>query len=237
MNFESIIQKGNSYYSNGMYLAALSHYLSALKKNENCSRVYLNLSAVYLKLKNYNQAYNFASKVDELGDFHSQKAYFRKGIAAYNMAQFEKSAINFKKCLEINPLNKEAEIELKRSKERINESQTGVYDFEKLVENIRNGIKEMDVSEFKSNDIEVASLKDGYKGVIAKRPLKKGTLLVVSKAIGASHSDNSEFYFNVEINNQKYRQGNGPQHSIKIIKTIQGNPELAKEVYKLYAGN
>ena len=77
MSFQSNILKGNSYFSNGIYLAALSYYLSALNKNEDNSRVYLNLSAVYLKLSHFNQAYNFASKVVELGETNSQKAFFR----------------------------------------------------------------------------------------------------------------------------------------------------------------
>lgn len=204
--------------------------------NENSPRVILNLSAVYLKLKNFYQAYNCASKIIELGEINSEKAFFRMGIAAYNMAKFEKSAKNFKKCLEINPSNKEADIQLKQSEERLNESQSGVYNLERLIENLRNGIKEMDVSEFKLKDIEVACLKDDYKGVIAIKPIKKGTLLAVSKAIATSYSDGSKFHFDVDACNKRYRKEEGAKNSIKVIRKMQGNPDLAKEVYNLYAG-
>ena len=239
MSFQSNILKGNSYFSNGIYLAALSYYLSALNKNEDNSRVYLNLSAVYLKLSHFNQAYNFASKVVELGETNSQKAFFRMGIAAYKMGQFEKSAKKFQQCLDINPSNNEAQVKLKLSEERIKESQTGEYDFEKLTENIKNQIMEMDVSDFKSNHIKVVYLKDNYKGVIATTPIKKGTLLVASKAIATSFHDKNDSKTHLDIDNttKKSRDNEASKNSIKVIRKMQGNPTLAKEIYDLYAGD
>jgi hypothetical protein len=67
------------------------------------------------------------------------------GRAAYLMRQFQLSLENFKKCLELNPSNKEACSELKQAQARLEEARSGVYDF-----SVWQDKDETDIADYKS---------------------------------------------------------------------------------------
>ena len=56
------------------------------------------------------------------------------GKSAYMMRKYEMALESFETCMKLNPKNAEAEIELKKTQDRIHESKTGVYDFKALYE-------------------------------------------------------------------------------------------------------
>jgi len=77
--------------------------------------------------------------------------------AAYQMRQFEKSKEHSESCLKYTKENtKDVEAELIKSKERIKESITGIYDFASIVEqHLKRENLNFDVADYKSDKISI----------------------------------------------------------------------------------
>lgn len=82
---EELIRYGNTCYLNKEYILALEYYKKALSIEENNDSLWSNLAAVYLKSNKYYLAYESGMKST------TEKGYFRVGLAAYAMRQYEKS--------------------------------------------------------------------------------------------------------------------------------------------------
>ena len=127
----------------------------------------------HLKLEHFNLAYQDALKVTqteksgEIDTAANEKAFFRMAKALYAMRQFQEAHDSFKKCIELNPSNSEAAVELEKCKQRISESQTGNYDMGNIIKLSREQKQLfLDVADFTSPDIEVVNLNNdaNYKG-------------------------------------------------------------------------
>ena len=222
---EELIEEGNKLFKQSKFQLSVKSYSQAIQKSNGTSvRALLNRSAAYLKLERFYLAYKDAQLAAQL-DVYNEKAYFRMGKAAYQMRQYEKAKNHFETCVELNQSVKEAEIELKKSLQRIDESVTGIYDFESLVEqHMKRKNSNFDVADYKSNKIFITDIPNKSKGVLAIEAIKKGTLLVVSKAVKAA------------IYNEKSFEVNDFENFSKLITMMQSDPELAKQIYSLYAG-
>ncbi len=237
LDFSELMKLGKENFLKKKFLLALRFFTEAVNTtapDNSCDmpRALLNRSAVFLQLNNYNAAYHDAAKSVSLEA--SEKGYFRMGRAAYSMRQFQLSLENFKKCLELNPSNKETCSELKQAQARLEEARSGVFDF-----NVWQDKDEADIADYKSPDIEVIEIKKGYKGVVAVRPIKKGTLLVVSKSVSTvfdKELDKKNFYLSINQVSKRSCKPAAVQNFARVIKKMQGNPELTKQIYQLYAG-
>jgi len=90
------------------------------------------------------------------------------GKSAYLMRKFDLVLESFEACFKLNSKNSEAEAEIKKTTERVNESKTGVYNFKAIYEEIySNNNYYMDIADYKSNKIEVIDILNKSKGVIA----------------------------------------------------------------------
>ena len=99
-----------------------------------------------------------------------------------------------------------------------------------MVENLKKGDIYMNVADYTSNDIKIVELEKNCKGVFAVKPIKKGTLLVVSKAISVSYENEKD---DLEIPSVMTCI---EENTAKIIIKMDNDPELAKQIYYLYAG-
>lgn len=167
-----------------------------------------------------------------------EKSYFRIGKASYKMKRFQEAIHNFTECLKLNDSNKDARDELQKSLTRDKEQTRGEYDFKTLIEECLNGNIDLDVADYKSNSIEVAYLNETSKGVFAVGKIKKGTLLVCSKACAFSHEDQMKptFSMSVDFRSKKFNTQSHTQNLKNIIRNMQSNTAVAKDVYSLYAG-
>ena len=168
-------------------------------------------------------------------------AYFRAGKASYLMRQFLKSKEYFESCLKINKESKEAKTELAKSNARISESTSGVFDFENIMRQYLNTENLLfDAADYKSDCIKVTDLTNKSKGVIATENIKKGTLLVVSKAISAVfHSDmlkSRSICTKINVVSNCLNLNDGSQNFVNTVYSMQSDPELAKQIYSLYPG-
>ena len=180
-SIEQLIQKGDLCFTQSKYDQAVSLYTEAIEQsNQKHLKAFLNRSATFIKQEKFNLAYQDAQQAAQL-DAKNEIAFLRMATSAYSMRKFKEAKINYEKCLLINKQNKIAFKELSRTIERINESTTGNYDFEKLATQLFQRTKNreslnVDAADYKSNQI---------KGIIATQNIALGTQLVVSKAVAA----------------------------------------------------
>ncbi len=237
------MELGKESFSKRNYPLALEYYTLAIEIKCDDSRAYLNRSAVNLQLNCYYQAYNDAEKSLKISSGEgkpNEKSFYRMGKAAYLMRQFQLSTENFKKCLEINLSNSEAAVELKRSEKRLEESRTGVYDQNYMIENLKVGVQEMDVADYTSNKIKVVVFRKGYKGVKTIEAIKKGTLLVVSKAVSIVYNKDEK---NIDLSRTSVTNPleflteiATANNFSNLVKKMKNDPELAKQIYDLKCG-
>jgi len=77
----------------------------------------------------------------------------------------------------LNYKNQEAQNELARTKERLTESKTGVFNFKGLYEQFfKREELYMDIADYKSDKITVAEIHNKAKGVIAIEHILKGKI-------------------------------------------------------------
>ena len=238
LTFDELNRRGNANFVSKSYHEAIRWYLLALSK-EKSAKAYSNLSAAYLALDKYHLALVSARSAVEL-EANNEKALFRMARASYEMRHFQQAKEHFAKCLTVNGENKEARSGLARAEKRLQEERTGRYDIKHLLEEAatRNVLR-MDVADYESSDIAIKHI-DASKGlgVVATRPIARGTLIMASKA--ASIAYNSESNFTMISANFITKLIDDTSHAINVIKTIHkvhNEPALAANVYKLYAGS
>jgi len=236
---EQLINEGNSQFQKQNYHLSIFSYTHAiLKSNKTNTRALLNRSQAFIKLEKNYLAYQDAELVSQL-ELTNEKAFFRMGRAAYLMHQFEKAKINFETCLKLNKDNKEAKLELNKSNQRLLESQTGNYDFQTLLDQyMKKECFNFDVAEFESPKLSVVDIPNKSKGVIANKDIKKGELLVVSKAISASfkQKDIKSFSIKMDVPRKAISNNDNCENFSNILYKMQSDPRVAKQVYSLYAG-
>lgn len=237
MNF--FLKKGNfQFQKNNFNLSASLYTQAVLKSNKTNIRALLNRSQAYIKLERFQLAYEDAKIVTQI-DSGNEKGFFRMGRALYLMRKYDQAKKSLETCLKLNKENKEAKIELEKSIQRINESITGNYDFEKMLEKyLKKECLNFDIAEFKSPKINVVDIPNKYKGVKANEDIKKGELLVVSKALTTSFKNNGlkEFLIKVNFITNNCDLNDGCENFSHIVYKMVSDPEIAKQVYSMYAG-
>lgn len=238
---EELIEEGNKAFGKSYLYPAIRFYSQAIEKsNKTSSRAYLNRSQAYLRLEKNYSAFQDSQQAAKL-DKNNDKAYFRIGKSAYLLRKFEIALESYETCFKLNPKNTEVEIEIKKTKERINESKTGNYNFQALYEQFfkRENLY-MDIADYMSNKIMITDVKNKSKGVVATEFIKKGTLLMASKAAVAvfhnkvdyrKKSQNTVFCCEGQFNSK-----NETENISSLVYKMQDDPELAGEIYSLYAG-
>ena len=172
---------------------------------------------------------------------NSEKAHFRMGKSAYLMRKFDLALESFEACFKLNSKNTEAEAEIKKTTERINESKTGVYNFKAMYQEIfSNNNFYMDIADYRSNKIEVTDILNKSKGVVATDFIKKGTLITACKAASAIFFNKTDYrrasYNTVHCSEGIYNTKNESENISNIVYKMQDDPDLANQIYSLYGG-
>jgi tetratricopeptide (TPR) repeat protein len=191
LTVESLIEEGNTSFKNGNQTRAIECYSHAIEQSNNTSsRAYSNRSAIFLKQDIYYKAFTDAQKSLAL-DNSNLKGHFRAGKSAYSMRQFQTAKIHFESCLNLDPQNCEAQTELDKTKQRLLESTTGMYDLAAVKQEILSRVHKreslnFDFADFVSSQILIIDIDDiKNKGIKANEFIKRGTLLCASKALSA----------------------------------------------------
>ena len=237
---DDIIDLANKEFNTTNYHSAIRLYTAAiLNSNKTSSRAYLNRSQAYIKLEKYNSAYSDAKNAVSL-DMNNQKAHFRCGKAAYLMRKFNLALESYEKCLKLNPHN-QVEFELTKTRERLNESAHGSYNFKNLYEQFFKKEFNMDIADYRSNKFIIAEIENKSKGAVSIDLIPKGALILVSKAESAVFHNKVDYrkksYNTVYFSKNNYLTKNESENIANIIYKMEDDSEFSNKIYSLYAGD
>ncbi|KAH7716356.1 hypothetical protein AAVH_16253 [Aphelenchoides avenae] len=133
--------------------------------------------------------------------------------------KWEESARYFEKLCKDFSEKDAAKEGLRAALARLTESRTGNFDFAKLYEFAEKGIKDIDVADY-MGPIEVSDIPGKGKGVVATTDVKKGTLLLVSKALAIVGDGQSVGAV-----------------ALAVKEKLKRRPEMTGDVNALYDGN
>lgn len=178
----------------------------------------------------FNEAFEDANESARL-DVGNEKAYFRAGRAAYSMREYAQAAERFAKCLEVNSSNERARQELERCEQRLKESSTGAFDVKRLIGEVKSGKSRLDVADYVSKSVKVADVAGKAKGLVASERIKRGTLVVASKAASIAYdSECNVKVMSVNFYTKKMDQAAHNQNLRSVFYKLQHDPYLAKKV-------
>ena len=84
----------------------------------------------------------------------------------------------------------------------------------------------------------MANIPNRQKGIFAKEDIKKGTLLVVAKAVSSVFKNSSNSHLTrVDLTKNSYDLNDGSQNFVNIVYQMQSDPELAKLLPRGGRGN
>jgi tetratricopeptide (TPR) repeat protein len=102
MSAESFKEKGNEYFKKGDYERAIENYTYATEMDPKNHIYYTNRSLCYSSMKKWEKSLRDADKAISLkSDW--EKGWYRRGIALFNMNNYEDAMKAFERCTEINP--------------------------------------------------------------------------------------------------------------------------------------
>ncbi|KAL0962861.1 hypothetical protein UPYG_G00346460 [Umbra pygmaea] len=112
---EAVVEKdrGNAYFKEGMYEAAVECYTKGMKADATNVLLPANRAMALLKLQRYKQAEEDCSKAIALDSTYS-KAFARRGSARSALGLLEEAKQDFEEVLKLEPGNKQAVAELKK---------------------------------------------------------------------------------------------------------------------------
>ena len=189
-------------------------------------------------LEKYYAAHQDAINAVKL-DKNNSEAHCFAGQAAYLLGKFSEALKSFETSLKLNSVNKEAEIQLNKTKERIQESKNGTYQFNSLYEKFfaRKNLY-MDVADYRSDKIQVTDIENKSKGVVATDFIKKGTLLLANKAASAVFHNKVDYrkksFAVINCLEKSSNTRNESENISNLIYKMQDNPELADKVRNLF---
>ncbi|KAI1703543.1 SET domain-containing protein [Ditylenchus destructor] len=237
LSAEELRLKGNKFFAQNHFEKALDFYDRALLLEPNSAVVQLNRSAVLIKMQRFYDSYESAQMALKNGA-DEEKALFRLGVAAYGMREWEKSVHHFRSLRDKFPANKAAKDDLGKAQIRLQEFQAGSYNFDQLFHQVFKEKKRfLDVSDY-NGPIEISEIPRKGKGIIASKDIKKGTLLMVSKAFSMIYDED---FTGIDLlsTNLITKIADMKCSALNVIGTVQTllkNPQRADELYALHTG-
>ncbi|XP_074660178.1 peptidyl-prolyl cis-trans isomerase FKBP4-like [Tubulanus polymorphus] len=128
--------KGTNYFKDGKYKLAVKQYKQVIdyleekqdhefngddektRRSKLMSAAYFNMSLCYIKVKNWFEAYRAADRGLDL-DKNNEKGLYRRGLARYELRDFDEAERDLKRVLEIDPKNKAAHNQLILCRQKI----------------------------------------------------------------------------------------------------------------------
>jgi len=139
------------------------------------------------------------------------------------------------------PENKNAKERLLRTFLRLQEQQTGKYEFLKM----RHEVKEWGAKKGKLDCVEyvgpvrVGDAGNKGRGLFATRDVKFGELVLCSKAFSVCHKEavNDRLVILLKVKAKNWYPGTGTQLVQELIQVLYHNPKKAERFYELNSGD
>ncbi|KAH7718606.1 TPR domain protein [Aphelenchoides avenae] len=133
------------------------------------------------------------------------------------------------------PANADGRDWLAKALDRLKESRTGKYDISRL-RSVAFGehARLVDAADW-MGPVEVVSVPGKGKGIISREHIPRGTLLIVSKALACSGTNDFDEY--EQPADETPEASALRRNKIRLVQTLRRNPQWTRDVYSLYAGD
>lgn len=239
LSIESIRLQGNQFFKELKFYDAVTTYtrgLTSVSSNSDLTVLRLNRAAALLKLEYYEAALEDCRYVLEL-DGQNEKALYRAAKAFYGLEQYEQALVKMQLYAHATRNKVEAEYEIKIIRDRLKEEQHGIYDWNAMVhEANKSSTPRLNHATY-IGPVRVANISNERgRGLILTKDVRKGELLLCSKAFEACYPSEAEpvTYINMET-----KRDDAPTQGMltrKILHKLINNPSLVKSFFDLYAG-
>ena len=112
--------KGNEFMNAKDFQEAVDSYSKSIELNPQEAATYSNRALAYIRLKEFARAIEDANESLKINPNYL-KAYHRRAKAYFSMNKFEIAIKDFQHILEVEPENKEAIVDLKLARDKLNE--------------------------------------------------------------------------------------------------------------------
>lgn len=137
------------------------------------------------------------------------------------------------------PKNKQVRATLLKVYLRLQEGQTGKYNFEemrKLTSNKGIGPVKLDCADF-VGPVSLQNTIDSGRGLFATRDVKFGELLLCSKAFHVCYPETDGDSIIMDLAKNHIQKSSGSQLISGIVQKLFSNPSTSKEFLELFSGN
>ena len=239
LSFDEYRLKGNDLFKAGKFYDAVATYtrgLASISSGTNTTILRLNRAAALLKLEHYEAAIDDCRKILEL-DAQNEKALYRAAKAFYALGEYDQAWVKMQLYARVTANREEAENELKSVRDRLNETQSGTYDWNIMIaEAKKSSTPRVDHASY-IGPVRIANISNERgRGLVLTHDVRKGELLLCSKAFQVCYPTEAGLvtYINMETKlSDKGAQGMLAQ---KTVQRLMNNPSLARSFFDLYAG-
>jgi tetratricopeptide (TPR) repeat protein len=165
------------------------------------------------------------------------KARFRAGCASYHMGDFASAELQFETIMRFSPSDGDAMRELARTRLRMYEQETGIYDFDTVCQPTKLQDCRLDRACHISKT-EVRSSGSRGRGLFAITDFAPGDLILCEKAAciayESDHSD--ETYTIINVNTERGAVGPRARLFFDLVTKMRHNPTMANRFFDLYDG-
>ena len=238
-------EKGNTMFRKKDYIQAIEFWSRALEACGDDAEslkhdLHRNRATANMHLGRYENALEDAraAVLPEATNDEKQlnaKAFYRAGMAAYRLERFAAAASYFENILELSPNDIDAQRELKRTDERLDEQASGRYDFETITHNFRLDPQHPpDHASFTSN-VEILAAEGKGRGLFATGDIKAGELVMCERAFCVARSEDSASTI-INLEDNAMSMGTHSQRLAKVIEKLLHNPKQAARFSELCDG-
>ncbi|KAI0192384.1 TPR domain protein [Xylaria flabelliformis] len=202
----------------------------------------LNRSLANLQLHRPEKALEDVLAVNADAERLAEKRLFREARALYELGRFAESLEKWRMLTESYPQNADALKELLRTEKRIQEAQTGGYDFVSMYEQAKATPPIIDCATYKG-PVAVREAPGRGNGLFTTKPVKAGDLLICEKAFAYCYADkddpigrrNMSILFQLE---SKRSQVGGQAYLLTdIVQKLYHSPQASQGFKALYRGD
>lgn len=243
--------KGNVAFKANDYLRAAEAYTQGLEirgENDDVLRcdLFRNRAIANIHLQRYERACKDAKAAlipdpegDETATKNNVKALYRASRALYCMQRYVDAKAQVDKLLELSPGDKDGQDHLEKTEAHLKETETGMYDFVAIREQVSAGIKRLDHADFTQNVAIRATSKKG-NGLFATKDIAAGDLTLVEKAFAIVFSSEaaagSKMNIIIDMIDSKAMMGPQAECYYHAVQKAMHDSEQAVQLAGLYDG-
>jgi tetratricopeptide (TPR) repeat protein len=205
-----------------------------------------NRAIAYINLEQYEPALEDALKAvlksdDNDGDYekskNNSKAFFRAGTAAYHLRNFQQAKVEFQKVIECAQHDGDAIRELVRTEHRLREQQSGTYNFDDMIMNVKRKQPRLDYADY-ARKVATRKSETGGNGLFATESINAGELVLCEKAfaVAFNNEETTELTVIINLNRDTVSMGTHATRLVSVIHKLRHNPKQAEMFSALYDG-